>query len=76
MEVMNDPHLLQRGMLAAVDHPVAGTFTMPGCPVRLADSPVQVTAAPLLGEHNEEVYEALLGYSAEEVQRLRQNGLI
>ena len=73
---MNDPHLLQRDMLTSVDHPVAGTFTMPGCPIRLADSPVQVKAAPLLGEHNEEVYEALLGYSAEEVQRLRQNGLI
>ena len=76
MEVMNDPHLLQRDMLTSVDHPVAGTFTMPGCPIRLADSPVQVKAAPLLGEHNEEVYEAPLGYSAEEVQRLRQNGLI
>jgi formyl-CoA transferase len=75
-EVMNDPHLKQRGMLPEVTHPVAGTFTMPGCPVRLEDSPVEVKAAPLLGQHNEEVYEELLGYTAEKVQQLKQQGVL
>jgi formyl-CoA transferase len=75
-EVMNDPHLKQRGMLPEVTHPVAGTFTMPGCPVRLEDSPVEVKAAPLLGQHNKEVYEELLGYTAEKVQQLKQQGVL
>jgi formyl-CoA transferase len=75
-EVMNDPHLKQRGMLTEVTHPVAGTFTMPGCPVRLEDSSVEVKAAPLLGQHNEEVYEELLGYTAEKVQQLKQEGVL
>jgi formyl-CoA transferase len=76
MEVMQDPHLKARGMLAEVQHPVAGTFTMPGCPVRLEDSPVEITAAPLLGQHNEEVYGALLGYTPEQVQQLKARGVV
>jgi formyl-CoA transferase len=76
MEVMHDPHLKERGMLAEVQHPVAGTFTMPGCPVRLEDSPVQVSAAPLLGEHNQEIYGQLLGYTAEQVQQLKAQGIL
>jgi formyl-CoA transferase len=76
VEVMHDAHLMQRGMLPEVTHPEAGTFTMPGCPVRLEDSPVEVQAAPLLGEHNEAVYEELLGYTAEKVQQLKQQGVL
>jgi formyl-CoA transferase len=63
-------------MLAEVQHPVVGTFTMPGCPVRMEDSPVEVTAAPLLGEHNQEVLGALLGYTAEQVQQLKARGVV
>ena len=76
MEVMHDPHLMQRGMLTEVTHPLAGTFTMPGCPIRLEDSPVQVQAAPLLGQHTEEVLVELLGYTAEQVQQLKQQGVL
>jgi formyl-CoA transferase len=75
-EVMHDPHLLERGMLTEVQHPVVGPFVMPGCPVRLEDSPVQVTAAPLLGQHNEEVYAEILGYTPEQVQQLRERGVL
>ena len=76
VEVMHDPHLLERGMLTEVQHPVVGSFVMPGCPVRLEDSPVQVTAAPLLGQHNEEVYAEVLGYTPEQVQQLKERGII
>jgi formyl-CoA transferase len=76
MEVMHDSHLKERGMLAEVQHPVVGTFTMPGCPVRMEDSPVEVTAAPLLGEHNQEVLGTLLGYTAEQVQQLKARGVV
>jgi len=75
-EVMHDPHLMERGMLAEVHHPVVGSFVMPGCPVRLEDSPVQVTAAPVLGQHNEEVYAELLGYTPEQVRQLKERGIL
>jgi len=76
MEVMHDPHLMERGMLTEVQHPVAGSFVMPGCPVRLEDSPVEVTAAPLLGQHNEEVFAELLGYTPEQVRQLKERGIL
>jgi formyl-CoA transferase len=76
VEVMHDPHLRERGMLTEVQHPVVGSFVMPGCPVRLEDSPVQVTAAPLLGQHNEEVYAKVLGYTPEQVQQLKERGIV
>jgi formyl-CoA transferase len=49
---------------------------MPANPVLLSDSPTTVTAAPLLGQHNEEVYGALLGLTAEDVKTLKGQGVI
>ena len=62
-DLSNDPYLRQRGMIVQVEHPQLGPVVMPGFPCRCRPR-VPVKPAPLLGEHNEEVYIKMLGLSA------------
>lgn len=71
MELYEDPSLREQGAFVTVQHPRRGAFTMPGCPVRMSESSIETTAAPLLGSHNEEILQGLLGYSKEEIAELR-----
>jgi formyl-CoA transferase len=75
-EVLADPHLRERGMVFDLEHPTRGRFAMIGSPVRLSDSPIEVSPAPLFGEHTEDVLRTLAGYSADDVQRLREKGVL
>jgi formyl-CoA transferase len=75
-EILADPHLRKRGMIVELEHPTRGTYPMPANPVRLSDSPTQLTRAPLLGEHNAEIYGETLGYGSAEIEKLRRDGVI
>jgi formyl-CoA transferase len=75
-DLLVNEHLKQREMIVTIDHPHRPGFTMPGCPVKLSDSPVQVQPAPLLGQHNTEVYGALLGLGEADLAGLREKGVV
>lgn len=76
-EILDSPQHQARGFFEEVDHPVIGRVTMPGAPFKMGKTPWQLKSpAPLLGEHNEEVYCQLLGYSKEDLVRLRGQGVI
>jgi formyl-CoA transferase len=75
-EVVTDEHLKQRGFLVDLEHPTRGKYPMPGNPVRLSDSPTEIVRAPLLGEHNAEIYGKLLGVSEEDLATLKRDGVI
>ncbi len=76
-EVMNDPHMHQRGMLEWIDHPELGRIVVPTSPLRYhgADK-VKTVPSPTVGQHNDEVYGNWLGLSADEIAGLRAEGVI
>lgn len=66
-----------RGLFAEVDHPVAGSLIYPTAPYRFSKTPWSALhGAPLLGEHNEEIYCNILGYTREQVASLKDEGII
>ena len=70
-QVFEDPHTLAREMMVEMDHPVEGTIRGLGIPMKLSGTPGTIRrAAPLLGEHNEEVLEEV-GLSRDEIAELR-----
>ena len=75
-EVLDDPHLRERGTVFDLDHPTRGRFAMIGSPLRMSDSPTEASPAPLYGEHTEEVLTTLAGYTPEDVRRFREQGIV
>jgi crotonobetainyl-CoA:carnitine CoA-transferase CaiB-like acyl-CoA transferase len=75
-DIVEDPHIEAREMLQTVEHPEHGEFTLIDTPVNFSTLEAGVhTAPPALGEHTDAVLEEL-GYSVEEIERLRDRGVI
>ncbi|MFE9607237.1 formyl-CoA transferase [Streptomyces sp. NPDC006012] len=75
-EIIEDASLVANEMVVTVPHPERGEFVTVGSPLKLSDSPVDITASPLLGEHNEEIYVGELGLDDEELHLLKSDGVI
>jgi crotonobetainyl-CoA:carnitine CoA-transferase CaiB-like acyl-CoA transferase len=76
-DVLNNPHLKAREYFTEIDHPETGKVTYPGPPFHMTESPSQVRyPAPLLGQHNKEIYCDRLGYTREDFVKLRESGII
>jgi formyl-CoA transferase len=75
-EVLADPQLKAREMIVDLDYPTRGTYKTVGCPVKLSDSPAQLSRPPLLGEHTGALLSELCGIDPDEAKRLREDGVI
>ncbi|HZS83955.1 MAG TPA: formyl-CoA transferase [Stellaceae bacterium] len=69
-ELAEEPSLRKTGTVVEVDHPTRGKYLSVGNPIKLSDSPVEVTRSPLLGEHTDEIL-AELGFSKEAIAAMR-----
>jgi len=78
-EVLEDPQLKSRGMIQELEHPLSGPTGLKaaGFPIRFSELPAGYPSpAPLLGQHNEEIYRGLLSFSKEEIAQLQKERII
>jgi crotonobetainyl-CoA:carnitine CoA-transferase CaiB-like acyl-CoA transferase len=76
-EVVNCRQGGHRGFFTQIDHPGVGVIKYPTAPYKLSETPWQARrSAPLLGEHNHEVYCGRMGYSLDDFTRLKEAGVI
>ncbi|HEY48863.1 MAG TPA: CoA transferase [Dehalococcoidia bacterium] len=76
-DLLKNPHLKEREYFTEIDHPETGKVTYPGAPFKMSDTPWQIRSpAPLLGQHNEEIYCNILGYTRDDLVKLRESGVI
>ena len=75
-EIAEEPSLRKTGTIVEVDHPQRGKYLTVGCPIKFSDSEVEVTRAPLLGEHTDEILADVLEYSADEIAEIRESGAV
>ena len=76
LELLHDEDLHARGMMQKIEHPIRGTVTVPGWPLRMSDTKVELKCAPVLGADCEAIYGEWLGCSPDEVRDMRQGKVI
>ena len=70
-DLVNDPQLKTRKFFIDMKHPVVGELTLAGLPWRPTDGfTPEYSPPPLLGEHNYDVFEGILGLSREAIDKL------
>jgi crotonobetainyl-CoA:carnitine CoA-transferase CaiB-like acyl-CoA transferase len=75
-EVVTDPAFANSGMLLNLKHKEVGERAVPGIPVRFSGIDLNYSAAPDMGENTDDVLTDLLGYSADQIARLREAGVL
>ena len=76
-DIASDPQVLANEYITEVDHPIGKRIRVPGLPIKLSQTPGKIRMpAPSLGEHTDEILSEVAGYTAEEMARLRDAGII
>jgi CoA:oxalate CoA-transferase len=66
--ICRDPQIHAREMIVEVEHPIAGRYKMAGSPVHMSAHPeTHYSPAPVLGQHNREIFRDMLGMSETEI---------
>jgi crotonobetainyl-CoA:carnitine CoA-transferase CaiB-like acyl-CoA transferase len=75
-EVLADPQIAARDMVATLEHPTAGPTRVIGTPIKLSDTPGSIrTPPPTLGQHTDAVL-AELGYDRGMIDSLKTSGAV
>ena len=73
--VENDPQLRDRGMYTEMEHPMLGNWKFQNAPFKLEKTPARIDKPPpMIGQHNREIFENLLGLTAQEISEAYDDG--
>ncbi|MSQ68345.1 MAG: CoA transferase [Gammaproteobacteria bacterium] len=76
-EVVNHPHMIERGTVRQVHDAKLGEFSVPGMPLRFSAFPNNIPLeAAFVGQHNDAVLSQVLGYDAARIEALRATGVL
>lgn len=76
-DCLNNPHFQQRKEVAWLEHPKIGKYAVTMTPFKMSRTPFrEPTPAEDIGESNNAIYGDVLGRSPEELQELREKGII
>jgi len=76
-DIFRDPHYRAREMIVDVPDERLGSLPQPGVIPKLSLTPGRVDhAGAALGRHTDEILSGLLGLSADEIARLRSDGVV
>ena len=75
-DLFTSAHLKERDFIQEVEHPEAGTVQLMRNPIRMSESDVPLTAAPMLGDATDRVLASDLGLDEEAVEALKAEGVV
>jgi len=76
-QVFADPQVVHRRMQVDVPHSVAGSLPLVANPIKFSRTPIVYdTPPPMLGEHTDEVLRDVLGKTPQQIDDLRQRGIV
>lgn len=75
-DIFNDEQFASRGFITEINHQVTGNLKYPGVPYSFANNRETPDPAPLLGQHNEEIFYRRLGYKKEDLVKLQEAAII
>lgn len=76
-DLENDPQVMYRQLFTESEHPEAGTVRTVDVPIRLSETPTSIgSAAPLLGQHSEEILRDILKLDSERIRDLVDRGVV
>ena len=76
-DIVEDPHYQARESFVNIEHPRLGNIKMQNVFPKLSESPGEIrSSGPLLGEHNNEIFNDILGLTNEKLKKLKEIGVI
>ena len=76
-EVLEREQFKERDFFIDIEHPETGKLTYPGAPYKLPKTPWKIRrAAPLLGQHNVDIFCSELGYTKMELVKMYEAEII